>query len=184
MIKRTASRNFAPREHALEMTFPITGALYPICDEVEVVGSIRRMRAEVSSVEILCAPKIETDLFGEPVPGEATSQLKVVATLEAAGYTITKDGPYFKCIDLGQLKCYLYITTLEKWGVMMVVRTGPEEFVHNMTTSKQEYGYMPSNLRVDQGRVWRGKTALPTPNEQSVFELWGMPFIPPFKRIR
>jgi DNA polymerase/3'-5' exonuclease PolX len=52
-----------------------------------------------------------------------------------------------------------------------------------MVTSKQYGGYMPSNLNVKDGRLWTHGDALHTPEEVDVFEIYGMEYIEPEKRI-
>jgi DNA polymerase/3'-5' exonuclease PolX len=166
----------------MEAAYPVMGILQPLCDRVEFAGSIRRLRPVVGDVEIICIPKVVTDLLGE-VNEEATAFV-VYSALESAGYKMIKNGPYFKQFDLGNILCELHLTTPEKWGVKWLITTGSEEYSHNMVTPRQKYGYMPSNLHVKECRVWDGKTALDTPEEIDIFKIYGLEFVPPNKRIQ
>ena len=155
----------------------VTAALEPGCLRCEVAGSIRRAKAEVGDIEIVCIPRPIVDLFGDPI-GSLLD--RILATLAEEGRLIRgdKNGQKYKTFFIPSvpgLKLDLFITTPECWGVNFTIRTGPAEFSQQIVTQKNKGGLLPSDLNVAGARVWRGAEVLATPEEKDFFELVGGP---------
>jgi DNA polymerase/3'-5' exonuclease PolX len=172
-------KRFANKEamtHALE----IVGLLIPISSRIAIAGSLRRCKPDVGDIEIVCIPRIEPDLFGNPImaSGRISHDLEV-----EYGYELLKDGEHFKQFYAApELKCDLFITTPEQWGVIFAIRTGSAEFSHKLVTPKKYGGYLPSYLNVKDGRVWNMAQAMSTPEEKDFFDLCGL-WVEPKDRI-
>lgn len=154
--------------------------LTPECIRIEIAGSIRREKPEVGDIEIVLIPKPLHDLFGEPLYGAE----RIEAALRADGYELLKNGDHFKQARVpgGQVNFDIFLTTAEQWGVIYTIRTGSADFSHWLVTPRQQGGALPSSLRVADGRIWSGKTALETPEEADVFRAAGLNWIPPMDR--
>lgn len=130
--------------------------LAPACDQIMIVGSVRRADpkalAGVHDIEFLIIPKVATatDLFGEPMPtpGYAPTPLDIIlgGMMESNWIAVPEiarkaDGekykkfaiPGFNYIDPenGTEKEFcleLWIVKPETWGIQAVIRTGPSTF--------------------------------------------------------
>lgn len=169
-----------PRALALAEAIKIMQSIGPVCDRVEVAGSLRRKRPDVGDIEIVAIPTPAESLFGDLFYSAAP----VKAALERAGYTeFSKDGELFKQFQTPTgVNCDLFLTTPEGWGLCYLIRTGPAEHSRRMVTARREGGLMPSNLRVRDLRLYRGPVALPTPEEQDVYNWYGLPYLEPEER--
>jgi DNA polymerase/3'-5' exonuclease PolX len=172
------------RADALALAERVIDHLRPVCERIEIAGSLRRKKPDVGDIEICCIPRTirYEDLFGELGPVE--SLLERSDLLSDIGKLI-KGGPHYKQLDLGICNLDLFITTPEKWGVIFTLRTGPADFSHNLVTVRQAGGFLPSYMQVKDGRIWlRGsREVLPTPEERDVFKTIGMNWIEPEYRI-
>ena len=156
--------------------------LRPFCVRIELAGSLRRKRPEVGDIELVAIPKLQRDLFERPT---GLSMLDEI--LPTLPLTFVKNGPKYKQFTFRtkQKQVYtvdLFLQTAETWGVNFLIFTGSAEFSHKMVTAVSQGGYKPNDLRVAGARVWRDEVALPTPEEQYVFDLWGMDWIEPEAR--
>jgi len=170
-----------PLAEAQRLSALITHILRPVCDRVEVAGSIRRKSVDCGDVELVAIPKVRYNLLGEPF----WSAGEIEDALYQAGYRFTKNGEHFKQFDLGPCMCDLFITTPEKFGAIYLIRTGPFEFSARIVTSKAHGGHMPSYLKEKDGRIVHRETGqvYDTPEEEDYFRVIGLKFIPPEKRI-
>jgi DNA polymerase/3'-5' exonuclease PolX len=165
------------REFALPKAHEVMRLLNPVCERIEIAGSLRRGKPEVGDIEIVCIPKPTKDLFGNTTLNSSAIENAL------SGYTFIKNGEHFKQFDLGTLKCDLFITNELCWGVIFLIRTGSADFSHKMVTPKKYGGFMPSHLHVKDGRLCDDTGPCPTPEEKDVFAIYGMDFIPPEARI-
>lgn len=170
--------NRIPYEQALGMACMVVGMLAPICERIQVAGSLRRKKVDVGDIELVCIEAPQVDWTGYPVQHSQS----IEAVLLAAGYKLLKNGEKFKQVDLGGIVLDLFITTPECWGVIFLIRTGCAEFARQMVTRRSQGGMMPNHLKVMDGRVWRDGKELETPEEDCIFRLWGMEYIQPEDR--
>jgi hypothetical protein len=63
------------------------------------------------------------------------------------------------------------------------MRTGSPSFSKKMVTRQSWGGYKPDIYEVTDARVWHDGTAIDTPEEEIVFDLWGMKWIAPQERV-
>ncbi len=163
---------------ALVIAEELVEALRPGCERIEIGGSIRRQRSSIGDVEIVCIPKlgsVGTDLFDEPVGSQLDPILK---GLVATGKLLSphKNGERLKCFGIPARGILgfgldLFITTPECWGVIFAIRTGSAEFAKKLVTQRDMGGWLLDSLNVKDGRVWRRKAPLETPEEADFLEL-------------
>jgi DNA polymerase/3'-5' exonuclease PolX len=167
-----------PYTKALKLAQAFIRDIRDKCERIEIAGSLRRHKPEVGDIEIVCIPKIVQgrDLFGGP--GAPQNLLE-----EYIGtYHLLKNGPKFKQIALASINIDLFITTPAQWGVIYTIRTGCAEFSHWLVTQRRNGGALPSNMRVNDGRIWIGDLLLETPAERDVFDAVGLHWIEPEDR--
>lgn len=151
--------------------------LQPHCDRIEIAGSIRRQKAEVKDIEIVCIPKpFETGLFES---GIAT----VVNKWEKVKGDINPDSRYTQRIiplpDGKSIKLDLFLCTPFNWGLIMVYRTGSADFNKRWLYQAKQRGYdmHDGNLFI-LGR----KDPTAVPEERDLFGRIGMDYIEPRNR--
>jgi DNA polymerase/3'-5' exonuclease PolX len=169
----------------------------PACETAEIGGSLRRGKADVHDLEIVCIP------HGAPRPEFGRRKIyktqldKVLDDLEFDGALIrSKGGEKFKQYVTGRWEefgfaCPLIpfmaefwiVTPPASWGVQYMIRTGPAEFSQYMVTQTNKGGALPDLYRVEKGAVWEGERKIEVPTEQDYFDLCGMRYIEPNKRV-
>lgn len=161
----------------------IAAALQPTTKRLVIAGSIRRAKPEVGDIEIVLEPTVGTyDLLDKWIRD---------------GKVMHRDGgkcwgpkarsfrwplpPHF--IDVSYIQCDVFLQPdPATWGVNMFLRTGSAEFNMLMFRKRKHSGWMPDYLDMRSARIWAGSTALETPDEDSIFALWGMEPVVPAQR--
>lgn len=168
-----------PYKDALKLAESFIADVGEYCERIEIAGSLRRKKETIGDLEIVAIPKIVMglDLFGGP--GEPISLLEQ----QLSSYRKLKNGALYKQLELASINLDLFITTPEKWGVIYTIRTGSADFSNWLVTARQKGGGLPSNMRVQDGRLWYGGAALPTPEERDFFGFICLDWIAPEKRI-
>lgn len=154
---------------ALIVAEAVMGVLRPSCDRIEVAGSVRRKKEEPHDLEICCIVK----------------QSEILDFIQAAnglGEVIRGDagGKYLQTKLPQGINLDLFILRPENWGWLFLVRTGSAEFSHAMACRLNDNGFTSVDGMVTVRRT--GK-ALPMREEEDVFKLIGIPYIPPENRI-
>lgn len=158
-------------------------SLIPYCARVELAGSLRRKKAMIGDIEVVAIPHQSLDFFGNPA-GERPLDRFLVTNKEIR---LAKNGSKYKQFHFTtksghEYQVDLFLQTAETWGVNFMIRTGSADFSRRMVTSKNKGGYKPNEYVVSEARVWLNGSPLETPEEEDVFRLWGMDFIPPGER--
>jgi len=163
----------------------------PACERIEIAGSIRRKAETVGDVELVAIPKPVLNLFGEP-----TGQTELDIMLEEQGAQLTKNGPKYKQMSAlvkgDELQVDLFLADADNWGYILMLRTGPWQFSKRMVTPQMHNGLKPSTVTVANGYVnqiitdyeanTRDIQRVPVPDEETLFQLWGMDYIKPEDR--
>jgi len=184
-------------KQAYTFTAWILEYIRPACEKAEIGGSLRRMKEDVHDAEIVCKPStaIPRVEFGQKI--YKTLLDRVLDNLEF-------DGALHKIKGADKMKQYrtgrwqefgyepplnpfmleLWICTPPaSWGVLYMIRTGPAEFSRYMVTQKSKGGALPNEYHVDQGAIWKEQERVEIPDEQTYFDLCGMKYIAPEKRV-
>lgn len=162
----------------------ISSFIHDDCKRIQIAGSIRRGKPTIGDIEIVCIPKHGVDLFGDP-----TDEMLLKATLEARPELTFMKGQdrqrvyLFTMPDGRQVQLDLFITTPEKWGMILVERTGSADFSRRLVTQKMMGGKMPNGMYTREGRLWRNDKVLDTSTEEKVFEELGLDWVAPENRI-
>lgn len=168
-----------PLATARDVANQIVEQMAPHCKRLEVAGSIRRCRLEIGDIEIVCIPTVE---------------LYDLTDAWLSSGVIRHRDP--RCWGARLRSFRLNVKNLEEsvqidlflqpnpatWGVNMLLRTGSAEFSRKMVTERSAGGFMPEGYQVREARVWAGAKLLETPEEETIFQLWGMDYVLPPQR--
>lgn len=166
--------------------------LSPACTRIEVAGSVRRRRESVGDIEIVAvgarAPG-QVDLFGE-VRSERN-------LLDQRCDELLAEGVFAKRISEKGSSAWgygvrralfagagldVFGTTLEQWGLILVIRTGDADWSRLLVTPRHEGGLMPLGMRCEAGWLWDGGRRLVMREEADVFAALGLPWVEPWER--
>lgn len=180
-----------PLAEAQALAERLVSELQDVCEQITTAGSIRRQKATVGDLEIVCVPKIEIVMGGlfEDQPEEAD-------LLEARIWEMWEDGVIKPRIDKNGRRAVgkryrrllyhdvaldLFSPSAESYGAILAIRTGPAEYSHLFVTPRSQRGLMPDHLRMQEGalRYRVSGEVIPTPTEESFFAALGLPFLDP-----
>jgi DNA polymerase/3'-5' exonuclease PolX len=190
-----------PLDEAKGIAEEVKAAIADVCESVVIAGSIRREKEEVGDIELVCVPKFaevlkKVDLF--------TEKLVKVNLLEQRLYRMASAGDIIPSLKSnGTRKAWLgsgdarYIAAeyqevigvdffiqlpdrMDLYGWQLFLRTGPGDANQVMVTRRDQGGLKPNHLFIGEGRVvdLRDDTPMMLPTEETVFDVWGMEFIP------
>ncbi len=132
----------------------VADELRPVCERIEVAGSIRRQCATVGDLELVVIPK-RRGLWSDH--GESLLDEKLNSLVRYGRLIKGKGGERYKRFlfpAMDGLQLDLYIVTPERWGVVLALRTGPAEFSRALVTRRQFGGRLDDELIIHDGRVW------------------------------
>lgn len=185
----------------------------PACEPgmAEIVGSVRRKRQDVSDIEILGLPILKPPRpeFGMPAFLTIADQILYDLVKRGCLFAATQNGPKKKKFPIN-LTAYnlrslnpFYVefylcTPPAQWGVLSVIRTGPNKPDDNFSTwcvtNRNGGGGLPDGYIVKHGAVWTmdqvdhrreprsGESPIEMPTEESFFQLLGIDWIEPQAR--
>lgn len=167
----------------------------PFCERAEIAGSVRRGKADVKDIEIVCIPKPRgRPSFGDAKPFKTELDALLYSLCNSAASPLRmkalKGGDKYKQFHIPKAGVNLdlfIVTPPAQWGVQFVIRTGPAEFSQWVVTQARKGGALPDHCKVDQGAVWRTAgdsmwEVLPTPEEQDFFNLLHLDWKEPGER--
>lgn len=147
---------------ALKVAESLVEHLRSACTRIEIAGSVRRGKAEVKDIEIVCVPDLSVAPrrapleFGKPIPPSYKTELdRLIAGMEDVSLELK--GPRMKKLFLryAGIKCDLFINLPPaEWGVQLVIRTGPADFSHWLVTQRKFGGALPNGYFVKHQVVW------------------------------
>lgn len=167
----------------------LVSEMSPYCERIEIAGSIRREKAEVKDIEIVAVPRWTVDtekiqLFDVAQVNLlyrwATHNLRWIkpGTAEIVDWMPKADGKYWRALVDEGIKLDLFITTLEQWGIIFMIRTGSAEYSRGLMT----YAKLCTPYRVQDGHLTLDGQPVPTFEEEDVFAALGTEYVSPRER--
>lgn len=181
-------------DFAKQQADDLVSLLESACHSITIAGSIRRLKPEIGDIDLVCVPVIEREaggLFGD--------ELSERDLLHDRCTHLVADGVLQKRLDKNgrqswgaslkratfrglnvDIQVVADLTTLGAW---ILIRTGPAEFNKAVVTPTYQGGLLPSGFKWQDGfQLYRYGGRVETPNEQSVFDALGIPFVEPSQR--
>lgn len=174
--------------------------LRPYCERCEIAGSIRRKKAEVGDVELVCVPRRRLIT----PPGELLPAMADLLTSYCFGQ-MEPSGPWLHRRDKNGRSAFgerfkrvlingnaarlpwvaadiFSVIEPAQWGVVFAIRTGPADFSRKLVTQRYKGGWLANKLRVEDGAVWDGDRIVPCPTEEDFFRCCDRPWVAPEER--
>ena len=169
-----------PDSFARDIAETFVNDIKDTCDQIEIVGSLRRQKYAVNDIDIIVIPKfIQEDdetLFGEPVQTNLLDRrlsqfcFKGTLSLEANGPKIKR---FIKSVDGEDVPIDIYISNKDTWWTLMLIRTGSKN--HNIMLAKRAIE-MHMQLKADgTGLLSPGGSSSPIGSEEHIFEHLNLP---------
>lgn len=164
--------------------------LRPVCERIEIAGSLRRKKPDVGDVEIVCIPKTfpaDRTLFGDSFLDQPRRDPEFASVIREqcleGQLTICKGdlrtGKYIQLRHRGTgLQIDLFTATPENWGLIYAVRTGSAEFSHQVLAK----GWVKKGFHSVEGLLMCHSQPVPVPEEDDLFRLIGVPWVDPVLR--
>lgn len=175
-----------PLADAERLAALVIADLTSVCDRIEIAGSIRRRQETVGDIELVAIPRYElAGLFGD------MRQNALWAHLTASDeYVFTKgdnpDGRYYQLAlpDRPEMQVDLFLATPESWGWILLMRTGSAAFSTEILTRWKRLHGIPRDLQgsIDGRLVDHHGRPVATPDEETIFRMLHVPFMPPERR--
>lgn len=164
------------------------------CEDLAIVGSVRRKKGNVKDIELVLYPKfLQYSMMGEPDWSGGTQVDAVIQRLIKTGSimldpVVKRNGERYKRFQIitaiqQELALELFFTDADNFGNMVAIRTGDQDFSRRLVTvqSSDGYGLIPSGLRQRDGYLWDvlKKEKIPCRTEAAFFAALGIQSPPP-----
>lgn len=188
-----------PHKEMLHLAVEVVKLLAPYCTRIAVAGSLRRGKAEVRDIEIVCAPDEQQLPTGgrrgfieikqnavnwicDRLRDEKIFEPRLNLQGNPEAWSDRHKRAFYKGAKLD-----LFIVLPDRsWGYTMLLRTGPGDANGVLVTRSGVrnhdglYGILPPEYKFFEGELWLGNQArIPTFEEKDVFTALDLPYIPP-----
>lgn len=177
------------RDQALPVALELKELLGPACHILEVAGSLRRGLPEVGDVELVAVPKQwGNDALGysllDPEMDDLLARGVIEFRLDSRGRKTYGERNRFLVHQPSGVPVDFFIGDRTNFGMLFVVRTGSAGFNVALMSQLKRMGhrghaYGGITLYADDPQRRRD---IEVPDEETVFNLLGIDFIPPSQR--
>jgi len=152
----------------------------PHCERIEIAGSIRRKKAIVKNIELVCIPKQEpTGLFDMDLR-HSVGFAALCLELSRGGWKKgdTGSGKFIAINTATGLRIDIFTTTADNWGYILTLRTGSSDHNIRLMQRLKSNGYRCADGHV----MWKGE-AREMVDEMAVFDAAGLKWVDPQFRV-
>lgn len=174
-------------QEAQRIAGTVAGWLARGCDQLAIVGSVRREKPEVKDIEIAAMPRRGRVAlrFGLPAKDQPQTPLdELLLDLKGAGRlaldpVIKRNGPKYRRYVLPEWGCVFELFI----GNTVAIRTGDKDFTTLLVTSQTAGGLMPPGYCQRDGYLQtEAGERVPCPDEAAFFAALGVPWVEPRER--
>ena len=159
-----------PYAEAYKIALGVLEQLKPFCDRVEIAGSIRRKKAEIHDIDLIAIPKpYEIGLFQSEIVNVINRWEKIMGELPCKFTRRLLPSGVF--LDL-------FLVDEKSFGQIFAIRTGSKEFNRNVLIKAcNQNGFkMVDGYLLKEGEKYEIR------EEEDLFRMIGLPFVPPENR--
>lgn len=165
-------------KQAQEIAERVKDELAPHCVKIEIAGSVRRQKADVKDIEIVCIPKrymAPVGMFG--TDKRVPDFVRIVDGFEKVKGD-AETGKYCKRILPEGIALNIHITSPENFGYMLWRKTGGLQCTKDLYKKGKERGY-----RFEKSGVFIGSKQVPVTDEERFYVMLSEDYINPEFRI-
>jgi DNA polymerase (family 10) len=173
-------RKAIPAQIARAVAHKIVEELRPVCDRIEIVGSLRRGKNLVHDIDIVLLPK--QTFVNPPFINEPDFEALLHRLVERASLTPVRGKDKMKCFiaTKTEIPVDIYVATEEKWATLLLIRTGSKE--HNIRLA-QRANELGMKLRASgDGIVGVDAQLIRVKTEEDIFCLLQLRYLEPGDR--
>ena len=147
-------------------------------DRLEIAGSVRRGNAFVKDIELVVLARHLAAFWArlDALVLNGTTR-KAEYSYGSAAKTTTRWGQKYRGLVFEGARIEVFAATPDNWGYIFWLRTGPGDANTFMMTRLKQ-----TSLSVEDGQWYHAGQPLRIAEEERLFELWGMPLVPPAER--
>lgn len=153
-----------PYRQALAKAESLLALLGPVCERIEIAGSLRREKDQIGDIELVAVPRRTPirDLFGQTTD----SICHVAELLEREQIPRVKagrpvDGDRLKGFEWEGMGVDLFLCQPETWPVCFLIRTGSAQYSHWFVSAQSIGGALPIGMQVSNQRLLHHGTPVP-----------------------
>lgn len=148
-----------PLRQAKSLADKVVATLDPACYRIEVAGSVRRGKATVGDLEVVCIPARGFGLFphqaGPSRLDALLDQLLREGRLQRPAKPCNGERQKRFIVSSCGVQLDLFITDAVRWGVTLALRTGPQAFSRSLVVPRRRPGgRLQDGLTVHDSQVW------------------------------
>lgn len=160
---------------ALDIAQSLVAKLCPLCDRIEIAGSIRRRKPVVGDIDLVLIPRSVTQLVSDlwthygKKPEKCGEKIIVMEHYQAA------------CAPCREIQVDLYLATPKTWATLLLIRTGCKD--HNIMLARRAMA-MQYQLKANGEGLWSKISGQPIAieSEAQLFSTLGMKYREPWER--
>ena len=167
-------------DQANEIAGRVKAQLAPYCDRIEIAGSVRRRKADVGDIEVVCVPKTVSmpDLFGTGAAFRDKDWSLAVVKIGRVEKGDVFKGRYIQIEHPAGIKVDIFTAHPDNWGLIYAIRTGSADYSHCVLAC----GWVRNGYKSADGMLWRDGVAVPVREERDLFRMAGVPWVEPEAR--
>jgi len=155
---------------ALRIAERVRAELEPHCERIEIAGSIRRGKADVKDIELVCITKpYDVGLFESGIATVVNRWPKVRGELPCK---------YTQRVLPEGINLDLFFAVPGNWGLIFAIRTGSADFSHKVLAT----GWVKRGYKSNEGWLHKNGKDIAVPEERDLFRIIGIDYIEPKNR--
>jgi len=151
-------------EDALPVAEMVVRHLEPLCERIEIAGSLRRKRPVVHDI----------DIVAQPYEGQELAMQMALGFAE-----VVSRGPKIWLLKVDGISVDLYLAGPEQFATLLLVRTG--SWKHNIALASRARA-MGLALKASGDGIFRDEERVAWESEKALFQALGMEYIEPEAR--